>query len=194
MTRVGVFGGTFDPIHIGHLVVAADVRHQLALDRMLLVVANDPWQKSKRVVASAEDRFDLVTAAVDGLAGLEASRLELDRGGESYTVDTLEQLHDADPAAELHLVVGADVSDGLHTWKRADDIRRLATLVVVNRGGAPEPTLAEGWMVKSVQVPELEVSSSEVRRRLAAGAPVDFLIPPKVVRLIRERALYPVPG
>jgi nicotinate-nucleotide adenylyltransferase len=194
VTRLGVYGGTFDPVHIGHLVVANDVRHQLGLDRVLLVVANEPWQKADRVVASAEDRFDLVAAAVGDVPGLEPSRLEIDRGGQSYTVDTLEQLHGADPDAELHLVVGADVTDELHTWKRPDDIRRLATLVVVNRGGTASPTLPEGWRVKTVGIPDLEVSSSEVRRRLASGAPIDFLVHPDVVRLIRERALYPVPG
>ena len=194
MTRLGVYGGTFDPVHIGHVLVAADVRHALALDRLLMVVAHDPWQKSNRVVASAEDRFALVAAAVEDLDGVEASRIEIDRGGPSYTADTIAELAEADPTAELFVVVGADVSDDLHTWKRVAVIRDLATLVVVNRGGAPPPAHPEGWRVLDVDIPSLEVSSTEIRDRLAAGRPVEALMPAAAIRLLRERALYPVPG
>ena len=141
--RLGVFGGTFDPVHVGHLVAAVNVRHELTLDRVLFVVANKPWQKGERVVAGADDRAAMVEAAVEDVAGLEVSRLELDRGGPSYTVDTLEPL--AERGAELFLIVGADAAASIETWHRVDAVRRLATLVVVTRAGWEMPDLAPGW-------------------------------------------------
>ncbi|MDQ3758263.1 MAG: nicotinate (nicotinamide) nucleotide adenylyltransferase, partial [Actinomycetota bacterium] len=152
--RVGVFGGTFDPVHVGHLSVAVEVRHALALDQVLLVVANVPWQKvGERVLTPAEDRYAMVAAATEGLDGVEASRIELDRGGASYTVDTLEVLR-AD-GHDLFLVVGADVAGSLHTWERHEDLPGLATLVVVARPGASQPQEPDppGWRVEHVAVP-----------------------------------------
>src|SRR5690242_20810671 len=130
--RIGVFGGTFDPVHVGHLVVAVNVRHDLHLDRVLLVVANVPWQKiDARVVTPAEDRYAVVEAAVGDVTGVEASRIEIDHGGASYTADTLEELLRRSPGAELFLVVGADVAPQLSTWERVERVRELSTLVVV---------------------------------------------------------------
>lgn len=111
--RVGVFGGTFDPIHIGHLVAAVNVRHALALDRVLLVVANEPWQKAgTRAITVAADRLAMVEAAVAGVAGREASALEIERGGPSYTADTVAEIEARNPGAELFVIVGTDVADG----------------------------------------------------------------------------------
>lgn len=188
--RLGVFGGTFDPVHVGHLVAAANVRHALGLDRVLLVVANLPWQKGERVLTPAEDRLAVVQAAVEGAEGLEASRLEIDRGGESYTADTLEELVAADPGRELFLVVGADVAAELRTWRRVDVVAALATVVVVTRGGVPQPQLGPPWRTRRVEIPALEVSSSELRARQAAGRPLDFLIPRPAIDCIRRRGLY----
>jgi len=190
MERVGVFGGTFDPIHVGHLVAAANVRHELRLDRVLLVVANVPWQKGDRVLTPAEDRLAVVEAAVEGTEGLEASRLEIDRGGESYTADTLEELMAADPRRELFLVVGADVAAELETWRRVDVVARLATLVVVTRGAVPQPRLGPPWRMERVEIPALEVSSSDLRARRADGRPLDFLIPRPAIDCMRRRGLY----
>ncbi|MBW3537601.1 MAG: nicotinate-nicotinamide nucleotide adenylyltransferase [Actinobacteria bacterium] len=142
------------------------------LDQVLWIVAGDPWQKSDDVVADAEDRFAMVVACVAALDGHEASRAELDREGPSYTVDTLEDLHAWNPSAEAFLIVGADVAATIDTWHRADDVRAMCEIVVVDR--APD-----------------DVSSTEVRRRLAAGEPVDDLVPLPVIREISERGLYP---
>ncbi|HZN14456.1 MAG TPA: nicotinate-nucleotide adenylyltransferase [Acidimicrobiales bacterium] len=177
--RVGVFGGTFDPIHIAHLVAALEVRHALGLDEVLLVVANEPWQKSGRALTPAEDRLAMVEAAVADVDGLQASRIEIDRGGVSYTVDTLHELAGDD----LFLIVGSDVD--LDTWKQADDVRRLAQVVVVTRPGSPPP--ADGVVV---EIPALNVSASDLRRRLAEGRPVEFMVPKPVLRIIRDRGLY----
>jgi nicotinate-nucleotide adenylyltransferase len=189
--RIGLFGGTFDPIHVGHLVAAVNVRHALRLDRLLLVVANVPWQKfGSRSITPAEDRLAMVEAAVGGVPGLEASRLEIDRGGASYTADTLEQVAADNPGAELFCVVGADVADELATWERADVIARLSTLVIVNRPGAPLPGSLPGWRVVEVVIPALEVSSTDLRARAADGRPLDYLVPDAAVHSIRARGLY----
>jgi nicotinate-nucleotide adenylyltransferase len=190
--RIGVLGGTFDPVHNAHLVAAVDARHRARLDTVLLVVANVPWQKAgNRAVTAAEDRYALVAAAADGVDGLEASRLEIERGGESYTIDTIDQLREADPQAELFVIVGADVVAGLGTWKRIDELRQQAGLVVVNRPGS-EPPASAGWAhgVQTVEIPALDISGTDVRRRVAQGRPIDGLVPPAAVRLIRERGLY----
>ena len=189
--RIGVFGGTFDPVHIGHLAAAVNVRHALRLDRVLVVVANIPWQKADdRCVTGAEDRYAVVQAAVEGLAGIEASRLEIDRGGPSYTADTLHELDDRHPGAELFLVVGSDVVGELHTWERADEVGRRATLVAVARPGVTVKPPPPSWTMEVVEVPALDVSSTDLRARVAAGRPIDVLVPAAAVHEIRERGLY----
>jgi nicotinate-nucleotide adenylyltransferase len=185
--RIGVLGGTFDPIHIGHLVTGANVRHALHLDLVLFVVANDPWQKADRDVSPAPERLAMVTAAVDGHTGLAASGIEIERGGVSYTADTLRTLHEHHPDAELFLIIGQDQATNLHTWKRVQEIRSLASLVVVRRPGSSGGLPAD---VTVVDVPLLEVSSSDVRARFADGRPLDWLVPDAAVRLAREHGLY----
>lgn len=188
---IGIFGGTFDPVHVGHLVAATDVRQALGLDKVLMVVANDPWQKSgARPVTPAEDRYAVLSAAAQGVVGVEASRLEIDRGGPSYTIDTVEELADSSPGAQLFVVVGDDVAAELGTWHRAEELSGLVSLVVVQRGGAPEVADPPGWDVRRVSIPSLSISSSDLRQRLAQGRSVDFLIPEPAIRCIRSRGLY----
>lgn len=192
--RIGVFGGTFDPIHVGHLVAAVNVRHDLDLDVVLLVVANQPWQKvGSRAITPAADRLAVVQAAVAGVHGVEACDLELTRGGLSYTADTLAALHDTEPGADLVLVIGADVAATLHTWERLDEVRRRCRLAVVNRPGAPTPAVPPGWRADIVDIPALEVSSTDLRARVADGRPLDFLVPEAAVHEIGRRGLYAAP-
>ena len=186
--RVGIFGGTFDPVHMAHVVAAVEVRRALALDRILLVPAGDPWQKRGQVWAPAADRLAMVEAAVEGIDGLEACAIEVERNGPSYTADTLDAL--SRPGREVFLVVGADVAASLSTWTGVERIPPLATLVVVDRAGAPTPAGLDGWRVEHVQIPHLEISSTDLRARAARGWPLDGLVPPGVVRVIRERNLY----
>lgn len=191
--RVGIFGGTFDPIHVGHLAAAVNARHALGLDRVVLMVANVPWQKAgARAVSTAEDRLALVEAAVGGVAGLEASGREIERGGDSYTADTVAEMRDTDPDDELFVIVGWDVAQDLGSWERLEEIQPLATLVVVNRPGSARPTYLEdaGWRVAEVTIPNLEISSTDLRARAADGRPLDYLIPEAGVRCIRSRGMY----
>jgi len=191
-TRTGIMGGTFDPVHVGHLVAAACVKHALDLDRVLLVVANEPWQKVRdRDVTPAEDRFTVVQSAVVGVAGVEASRLEIDRGGPSYTADTVAELGDQ-LGGELFLVIGGDLVTELGTWDRVDELRKSTTLVVVERGGVAKAPDPEGWRVERVAMPAIDLSSSELRARFADGRPVEFLIPQPAIDSIRRLGLYAV--
>jgi len=187
--RIGVLGGTFDPIHIGHLVAGVNVRHQLSLDVVLFVVANDPWQKADRAVTPAGDRLAMVEAAVAGVDGLEASDLEIRRGGVSYTADTLAVL-DEEPRSQLFLILGSDAAANLPTWERIEEVRARARLVVVRRAGAEAAAPPVGWEHDTVDIPRLEVSSTDLRARFAEGRPLDWLVPDAVVRLAEERGLY----
>lgn len=188
--RIGILGGTFDPPHIGHLVMAVQVRDALALDLVLLVVAHEPWQKvGERPVSPSADRLALVEAAVAELEGVEASDLEIRRGGPSYTADTLADLRAAGPDDELWVILGADAAAGLPTWERGDEVAELAELVVAAREGetgAPPP----GWSWRTVPMTRLDVSSTDLRDRVADGRSIDVLVPPAVRSQIEARSLY----
>ncbi|MGH9212331.1 MAG: nicotinate-nucleotide adenylyltransferase [Acidimicrobiales bacterium] len=192
--RLGIFGGTFDPPHVGHLVTAVNVRHDLQLDRVLLVVSGRPWQKvGTRPITPAEDRFALVEAAVGDVEGIEASRIEIDRPGMSYTADSLAELTAKHPTAELFVILGSDAAGGLPTWERADEVRSGATIVVVERPGMRELDPPAGWQWARVEVPRLEVSSTELRARVVEGRPLDYLLTPAVIDCIEARGLYRSP-
>ena len=184
-----MLGGTFDPVHVGHVVAAVDARAALALDRVLLVVAGDPWQKRGNVAASAADRLALVEAAVEDVDGLEACAIEVEREGPSVTADTLEAL--AAPGRELFLLLGADAVANMSTWKRLDHTRDLAVVVVVERAGDihAEPP-GPGWRFERLAIPRLDISSTGIRERLVSGLPIDGMVPPAVVRTIAARGLY----
>jgi nicotinate-nucleotide adenylyltransferase len=172
-------------------VSAVNVRHELAMDRVLLVVNNVPWQKvGHRAISPAEDRMAMVEAAVADVDGLEASRVEIDAGGMSYTADTLSTLLAEDPARQLFVILGADAAAGLHTWERSNEVRDLATIVVVERPGAKDATPLPGWRWERVEVPRVEVSSTDLRQRVRDGRPLDFLVTREVVATIEARGLY----
>ena len=172
-----------------------NARHDLGLDRVVLMVAQRPWQKAGAAqVTPAEDRFAMVKAAVGEVPGLEASRLEIDRGGPLHGGHRFR-------AAQLHpgttfVIVGWDVSAELATWERHGGDPDLATLVVVNRPGTPRTRglIQEGWRLEAVTVPNLEISSTDLRARAASGRPLDYLVPDAAVRVIRGRGLYSVTG
>lgn len=189
--RVGLLGGTFDPPHIGHLAAAVNARHQLGLDEVLLVPNGDPWQKrGTRAVTPGRLRLELAEAAVRGLPGVRTSAIEVERPGASYTVDTVEELEERWPGVELTLVVGRDAAAGLATWERHADLLARVRVAVVDRPGPrlPLPDLGEG--ARWVDIPQLDVSSTDLRRRVGAAEPIDVLTPGSVVELIHRHGLY----
>jgi nicotinate-nucleotide adenylyltransferase len=191
---IGILGGTFDPPHVGHLVTAVNVRWSLGLDEVLLVVANEPWQKAHLPLSPAADRLAMVEAAVDGVDGVSASAIEIERDGVSYTADTLAELARRCPGAPLHVVLGSDAAAGLDSWERAEEVRTSASVVVVTRPGAEQAPLPPGWTARPVEVPRLDVSSTDLRARVVDGRPLDWLVPAPVVSLIRDRGLYAAGG
>lgn len=192
--RIGLFGGTFDPPHIGHLVVAETVRDTLGLDEMRLVVANEPWQKSPdRSITDARVRFEMVQAALGDAPGLVASAAEIERGGPSYTIDTLDLLAAAEPDTDWLLIVGADAAAGLDTWHRATDLAAIAEIVVVSRSGLDprdEAVVPSGWRWSAVEIPTIGVSSTTIRTKFAAQRSIRFLTPDAVVAIIDRGVLY----
>jgi len=193
--RIGIFGGTFDPVHVGHLVVATTVHHALSLDETHVVVAADPWQKDPPPIAPASERYAAVQASVYDMdvPGIQADERELSRGGPTYTVDTVEAILADDPSSELFLIVGYDAAQHLDSWHRVEHLRAAVTLVVVNRPRFDEVVDVPGWKVEVVDVPSIDVSSSMVRERLAAGLPVDGLVPAAAMRVVRKHGRYSVP-
>ena len=188
-TRIGVLGGTFDPPHVGHLCLAAQALAQLDLDRVLLVVANDPWQKHDgRRISPAEARFAMLAAAVEGRSALEASRLEIERGGESFTIDTVKQLHA--PDREIFLIIGSDLVAQLPTWRSWQALPELVTLAVGRRGGGAPVQLSPVWNATELRLPALEISSSELRAMAGDDLPLDFLVPDAVISVIERLRLY----
>lgn len=188
--RIGVLGGTFDPPHIGHLIVAQDAWSALGLDRVLFMPAAVPPHKRGRVSTPAEVRLAMVEAACADDPRFEASDLEIRRGGTSYTVDTLRALKERDPQGALFFLVGADQFRELHTWRSPLEIARLAELVALSRPGFPieEPRLELPY--RRLDVTCVGVSATEIRRRVAAGEPIRYLVPPAVEAIIRARGLY----
>lgn len=191
--RIGVLGGTFDPPHHGHLVIAADVHDALGLDRVLLVPSAVPPHKRHTVQASAELRLEMLHAAVRGDPRFEVDDLELRRPGPSYTVDTLRALRERFPGAELFFLIGADNVRELSSWREPEEIVRLARIVAVPRGcesidaEAPFPFL-------TVPVIRTEVSATEVRRRVAAGLSIRYLVPDAVREIVARERLYREPA
>jgi nicotinate-nucleotide adenylyltransferase len=189
--RLGIFGGTFDPPHIAHVVAATWTREALGLDEVWLVPAHRPWQKvGDRPVSDIADRLAMVRAAALGVPGLHVSTMEIDRGGNSYTADTLAELAASDPKGHRFLIVGGDAAAGIPTWERVDEVRRGCTLVIVDRPGIPSAGPPPGWTFERVSIPRLDVASTDLRRRVAGGLPIDGLVPPAVCAVVSERRLY----
>jgi nicotinate-nucleotide adenylyltransferase len=199
--RIGIFGGSFDPVHRGHLTLAESCAEQARLDRVWFVPAAQQPFKPAGPVASVADRLAMLRLALAGYPQFEISMLEVDRGGMSYTVDTLLTVESLVPAAELFLLMGADSLKDFPSWRQPADICRLATPLIVNRAGEPPADfehlsqvvsaerLAE---IKSCQVsmPPKEISSSEIRRLVATGGDWEAMIPADVATYIREHRLY----
>jgi nicotinate-nucleotide adenylyltransferase len=194
--RVGVMGGTFDPVHHGHLVAGSEVAHIFGLDEVVFVPTGRPWQKEGRAVSPAEDRYLMTVIATASNPRFSVSRVDIDRPGPTYTIDTLRDLREANgPEADLFFITGADALAKMLTWHDVDKLFSLAHFIGCTRPGhrLTGAGLPEG-KVSLVEIPALAISSSECRNRVAAGEPVWYLVPDGVVQYIAKRDLYRRPG
>ena len=189
--KIGIMGGTFDPIHNGHLVAASEVADRFALDEVLFVPTGQPWQKADRAVSPAEDRYLMTVIASASNPQFSASRVDIDRGGPTYTVDTLSELHEARPDAALFFITGADALAQILSWRDVDRVFRYAHFVGVTRPGYElgDDHLPAG-VASLVEVPAMAISSTACRERVAQGRPVWYLVPDGVVQYITKRNLY----
>jgi nicotinate-nucleotide adenylyltransferase len=191
--RIGIMGGTFDPIHHGHLVAAEEARHALDLGRVIFVPAGDPWQKTDVGVSPAADRYAMVEAAIGDNAAFEASKIDIERSGPTYTIDTLRAVTDLYPDADLYFITGADAILDILSWKDPDEVLDLATFVAVTRPGYDlgklDPVKVSD-RVETLEIPALAISSTDVRARVAEGRPIRYLVPGAVAAYIADHGLY----
>jgi len=192
--RIGVMGGTFDPIHHGHLVAASEGAHRFGLDEVLFVPTGQPWQKADRKISPAEDRYLMTVIATASNPMFNVSRVDIDRGGPTYTIDTLRDLRAEFPDAELFFITGADALSSIMSWHDWDQMFELAQFVGVTRPGYE---LTEDGLpadiqerVHLVEIPAMAISSTDCRRRAAEGHPVWYLVPDGVVQYIAKHELY----
>jgi len=189
--RLGVMGGTFDPIHHGHLVAASEVAVLFGLDEVLFVPTGQPWQKAEGEVSPAEDRYLMTVIATASNPRFSVSRVDVDRTGPTYTVDTLRDLRRLHPDTEMFFITGADALEQILDWRHAEELFALAHLVGVTRPGyrLEDSHLPEG-SVTLVDVPAMAISSSDCRDRVNRGMPVWYLVPDGVVQYVEKRHLY----
>lgn len=187
--RVGVMGGTFDPIHHGHLVAASEAADAFELDEVIFVPTGKPWHK--KVVSSSEHRYLMTVIATAANPRFEVSRVDIDRPGTTYTVDTLKEIKRLKPDAELFFISGADAIAQILAWKQIDEVWDLAHFVAVTRPGhSLELPNVEGATITQLEVPALAISSTDIRDRATAGKPIWYLVPDGVVQYIAKHRLY----
>jgi nicotinate-nucleotide adenylyltransferase len=192
VARIGVLGGTFDPVHNGHLVAASEVGHALALDEVIFVPTGQPWQKDGMVLAPAEDRYLMTVLATAADPLFSVSRVDIDRRGPTYSIDTMRDLLAGHrEGTEFFFIMGADALAGLRTWNDYQELLTMAHFVGCTRPGhrLADPGLPEG-LFSVVEIPQLEISSTTCRERVRAGQPIRYLVPDSVIQYIAKRGLY----
>jgi nicotinate-nucleotide adenylyltransferase len=189
-TRLGVMGGTFDPIHVGHLVTAEEALYQFELDEVVFVPTGRPWMKEHDVVASAAHRYRMTEIGIAAEPRFRVSSMEVDRGGQTYTVDTLRALLEEDPERGLWFITGADAMLEIMAWKEPETLFGLAHFIAATRPGYDVAPFAERDGVTVMEIPALAISSTDIRERAGSGRPIRFLVPDAVERYIAEQGLY----
>jgi nicotinate-nucleotide adenylyltransferase len=190
--RIGILGGTFDPIHLGHLVMAEQVKEKLRLDRVILIPSSKPPHKTKQKLSPAKDRIEMTRLGVEGNPKFLVSELELKRKGLSYTIDTLQQLKVLYPEREIYFLTGSDVLDEIQTWKEPEQIYKQAKVVIAIRPGFDRFDPENRFAKKSIIVPiaGVDVSSSRIRMKVRKGESIRYLVPTKVEKYINKKKLY----
>ena len=190
MSKVGIFGGTFDPIHLGHLITAQSVREIRKLEKIIFIPAFISPHKSDIITSSAEDRLNMIKLAIDGIPFFDYSDMEIKKGGVSFTVDTLKELkHNYD---ELEFIIGYDNIFEFHTWKDPDEIMKLAKILVLKRKSSHPPQFKDKYYHQAVfvQTRGIEISATDIRERVKKVLPINFLVPPNVLEYIHKHNLY----
>jgi nicotinate-nucleotide adenylyltransferase len=191
LKRIGIFGGSFDPVHLAHVALARTALQALQLDELRWVPAGQPWQK-RRQLSAAGQREAMLRLAIAGEPRYVLDRIELERQGPSYTLDTVRTLQAARPGQQWFLIIGADQYAGLHTWQDWSTLLSLVTLAVAARPGQVAPVHAEVAALAHhvVPLPMMDISSTDIRSRVAMGLPIAHLVPAAVARYIDQQALY----
>jgi len=187
--RLGVMGGTFDPIHYGHLVAASEAASAFELDKVLFVPTGEPWQK--QTITDAEHRLAMTKLAIDGNSLFEISTVDVRRAGPTYTIDTLRDIHESNPEADVFFITGADSIAQIDSWKDSSQIWPLAHFVGVTRPGhSLEVPKSAAGEVSLLEIPALAISSTDIRARVESGKPIDYLLPNSVIDYIHANHLY----
>ena len=190
MSKVGIFGGTFDPIHLGHLITAQSVREIRKLEKIIFIPAYISPHKSDIKTSSADDRLNMIKLAIEGISFFEYSDMEIRKGGVSFTVDTLRELKEK--YENLEFIVGYDNIFTFNTWRDPDEIMNLATIVVLKRKSSHPPEFKDKYYNQAVfvQTRGIEISATDLRERVKKELPINFLVPPKVMEYIYNHKLY----
>ena len=197
--KIGILGGTFDPVHLGHLIIAEEVSSNLGLDKILFVPAGVPWMRENEGVSAGKHRLNMVDLAVKSNPHFQSSSIEIDRQGVTYTADTLETLReDLDHEVELSFIMGMDVLEKFHLWKSPETVVELCSLVIVNRPGNQAVDVNEvvkkypeaGAKLRIINVPRMEISSSEIRERVRQEKSLKYLVSEEVIEYIDQNNLY----
>lgn len=190
--RIGILGGTFDPIHLGHLVLAEQAKERLKLDQVIFIPSASPPHKTNRKLSSAKDRFQMTRLALEENPSFSISDIELKRGGLSYTVDTLRELKKLYPNSEIYFLTGSDVLNEIQTWKDPEHIYKLVNVVIAKRPSFDSFDPQNHFAKKSIIVPitGVDISSTQIRKRIEKGQSIKYLVPAKVEEYIRRKKLY----
>lgn len=190
--KIGILGGTFDPIHIGHLILAEEVKNKLGLDGVIFTPCMHPPHKTKRKPSPAKDRFRMTQLAIEGNRSFSISDIELKRGGVSYTVDTLRQLKEIHPRSEIYFLTGADMLEEIHTWREPEEVYKLAKMVIATRPGFDKFDPKNRYAQKStiVEITGVDVSSSQIREKVKKGQSIKYLVPSRVEDYVKKKKLY----
>ncbi|MCX7885589.1 MAG: nicotinate-nucleotide adenylyltransferase [Caloramator sp.] len=198
MLNIGIYGGTFNPIHIGHLIAAEEVLNLFALDKIIFIPVGNPPHKQNKNIASAYDRYEMIKLAIDGNCKFEVSDIEIKREGYTYTYDTLMELKSIYSKDKLYFIIGYDAFKDSDTWKMADKVYEMVSFIVVNRGGFNKKIYQEielkrrkyNAIVEYVKIPDIEISSTDIRLRISKGLNFRYMIPEAVFNYIMEKDLY----
>jgi nicotinate-nucleotide adenylyltransferase len=198
--RIGLFGGTFDPPHVGHITAALAAMRELELDSVLMLVANDPWQKTDKnkdapkigvsIVSTPVERFEMLKKSLDGHDDLIADDMEIIRGGRTYTIDTVSELSNSYPESEFFLIIGADVAKDFGSWHEPQEISKKVNVVVLTRPGVDRTEIDEEWDFSFLDIPLIDISANEIRLRVSMGESIEGMVSDSVEEYILSAGLY----